>query len=95
MNSAFQFATFAAPCLFPLLVVITAAAGRDITKVIIVRLGLNPQAAKDVHALIGPGNQKLGAPQHADHPGQRLPAGLMAFHQHSTERGASPPVGSP
>lgn len=59
MNSAFQFATYWALCIFPLLVVVTAAAGRNITKTIATRLGLNPQAAKDVDALISSGHQAL------------------------------------
>jgi membrane protein len=59
INSAFQFATFAALCIFPLLIVATAALGGNIKKVITVRLGLNPQAAKDVSALITSGNQTL------------------------------------
>jgi membrane protein len=59
INSAFQFATFAALCIFPLLIVATAAAGGNAKKVINVRLGLSPQAAKDVDALISTGQQAL------------------------------------
>lgn len=59
INSAFQFATFAMLCIFPLLVVVAAAAGSDIRKVISTRLGLNPQAAKDVNGLMSSGHQAL------------------------------------
>jgi membrane protein len=59
INSAFQFATFALLCIFPLLIVLTAALGGSTTKVIAVRLGLSPQAAKDVDALISTGHQAL------------------------------------
>jgi membrane protein len=61
MKSAFQFATFAMLCIFPLLIVIGAALGGDIRKLIITRLGLNPQAAKDVNGLIGSGHQALAS----------------------------------
>jgi membrane protein len=59
INSAFQFATFGLLCIFPLLIVLTAALGGSTTKVIAVRLGLSPQAAKDVNALISTGHQAL------------------------------------
>jgi membrane protein len=59
INSAFQFATFALLCIFPLLIVVSAALGGSTTKVITVRLGLSPQAAKDVDALISNGHQAL------------------------------------
>jgi membrane protein len=59
INSAFQFATFAALCIFPLLIVVSAALGGNAKKVITVRLGLNPQAAKDVGALLSSGHQAL------------------------------------
>jgi len=59
INSAFQFATFLALCIFPLLIVLTAALGGSARKVITVRLGLSPQAAKDVDALISTGHQAL------------------------------------
>ena len=59
INSAFQFATYALLCIFPLMIVITAAAGGDFRKVIISRLGLNAQAAKDVDGLFASGGQAL------------------------------------
>jgi membrane protein len=59
INSAFQFATYALLCIFPLMIVITAAAGGDFRKVIIARLGLNPQAAKAVDGLFSSGGQAL------------------------------------
>jgi membrane protein len=59
MKSAFQFATFAMLCIFPVLIVIGAAFGGDARRLIATRLGLNPQAAKDVDALIGSGHQAL------------------------------------
>jgi membrane protein len=59
INSAFQFATYALLCIFPLMIVITAAAGSDFRKVIISRLGLSPQAARDVDGLFSSGSQAL------------------------------------
>jgi membrane protein len=59
INSAFQFATYGVLCVFPLMIVITAAAGGDFRKVIITRLGLSPPAAKDVNGLISSGSQAL------------------------------------
>lgn len=59
INSAFQFATYALLCIFPLMIVITAAAGGDFRKVIISRLGLSPQAARDVDGLFSSGSQAL------------------------------------
>ena len=43
INSAFQFATYALLCIFPFMIVVTAAAGGSFRKVIIARLGLDPQ----------------------------------------------------
>jgi hypothetical protein len=59
INSAFQFATYALLCIFPFMIVVTAVAGDDFRKVIITRLGVNPQAAKDVDGLIASGQQAL------------------------------------
>jgi membrane protein len=59
INSAFQFATYALLCIFPLMIVVTAAAGGSFRKVIISRLGLNAQAAKDVDGLFSSGSQAL------------------------------------
>ncbi len=61
INSAFQFATYGLLCVFPFMIVVTAAAGDSFTNVIITRLGLNPQAAKDVNGLIAPGSQALAS----------------------------------
>ena len=61
INSAFQFATYALLCIFPFTIVVTAAAGASFTKVIIARLGLDPQAAKDVDELIASGSQALAS----------------------------------
>jgi membrane protein len=61
INSAFQFATYGLLCVFPFMIVVTAAAGGSYRKVIITRLGLNPQAAKDVDGLIASGSQALAS----------------------------------
>jgi membrane protein len=61
MNSAFQFSALIILCLFPFLVVIQAATGGNVTHTIIIRLGLNAQAAKDVDGLISSGNQAVGS----------------------------------
>ena len=52
MNSAFVLAVLIVVALFPFGTVIAAAAGRDIRRTIISRLGLSPQAARDVNGLI-------------------------------------------
>ena len=57
INSSFQFATYGLLCIFPFLIVITAAFGKDVRKVIVVRLGLNPEAARDLNGLISAGHQ--------------------------------------
>ena len=59
MNSAFQFSALIILCLFPFLVVIQAATGGNVTHTIIIRLGLNAQAAKDVEGLITSGTQSV------------------------------------
>jgi len=59
MNSAFQFAALALLCLFPFVIVVTAALGRDPRRVIISRLGLSPAAAKDIDSLISSGHQAV------------------------------------
>ena len=61
INSAFQFATYALLCIFPFMIVVTAAAGGSFRKVLIARLGLNPQAATDVDRLIASGSQALAS----------------------------------
>jgi membrane protein len=59
MNSAFNFSVLIVVCLFPVLVIISDLTGRDIRHTIITRMGLNPQAAKDVEGLIGSGRGAL------------------------------------
>ena len=61
MNSAFQFAAYGLLCIFPFMIVVTAAAGDSFRNVIIARLGLDPQAAKDVDAIIASGSQALAS----------------------------------
>jgi hypothetical protein len=61
MNSAFVFAVLFVFCLFPFLVVVDAATGRDARRTIIIRMGLNAQAAKDVDGLISSGHQAVAA----------------------------------
>jgi len=61
MNSAFQFAALALLCLFPFIIIVTAALGGDGRRVIISRLGLSPQAAHDVDGLMSSGNQALAS----------------------------------
>jgi membrane protein len=56
MNSAFQFAALTVVCLFPVLIVADAVAGRNARHTIIIRLGLNPQAGKAVDGLISSGH---------------------------------------
>ena len=60
MNSAFQFSALILICLFPFLLVTEAATGGNVTHTIIIRLGLNAQAAKDVGGLISSGHQAVG-----------------------------------
>jgi membrane protein len=59
MNSAFNFSVLMVVCLFPVLVIIADLVGRDIRNTIIIRMGLDPQAAKDVEGLIGNGHGAL------------------------------------
>jgi membrane protein len=61
MNSAFIFSVLCVVCLFPVLVIISDATGHDVRKAIIVRMGLNSQAAADVDGLIGNGRGALAA----------------------------------
>jgi membrane protein len=55
MNSSFAFAALGVICAFPFLAVISAATGGDVRHAIIVRMGLNARAAKDVNGLISSG----------------------------------------
>ena len=59
MNSSMVFAALALLCLFPFLTILAAATGRDIRHAIIVRLGLNRQAAGDVEDLISSGHHAV------------------------------------
>jgi membrane protein len=59
MNSAFQLSALFLLCLFPFLVVVTDLLGGDPRKVIISRLGLKGQAAKDIDGLISNGHQAV------------------------------------
>jgi membrane protein len=55
MNSSFAFAALAVICAFPFLAVISAVTGGDVRHAIIVRMGLNARAARDVNGLISSG----------------------------------------
>jgi membrane protein len=59
MNSAFQFSALAVLCLFPFIIIVTAALGGDGRRVIVSRLGLSPQAAKVIDSLMSSGHQAL------------------------------------
>jgi membrane protein len=59
MNSSFAFAALAVLSAFPLLAVSSAAIGGDIRKVIVARMGLDAQAARDLDGLIATGNQAV------------------------------------
>jgi membrane protein len=54
-NHALQLAALALLCFFPMLIVLTEAAGRDSATVVIQWLGLNQEAARAVTSLIVPG----------------------------------------
>lgn len=59
MKSAMEFAALAMLCMFPFLVVVSAALGGDARRTIITRLGLNAHAAKDVDSLMSSGQQAV------------------------------------
>jgi len=59
MNSSFAFAALAVLCAFPFLAVSSVALGGDIRKVIVARMGLDPQATRDLDGLIATGNQAV------------------------------------
>ena len=61
MNSALMFAGLFLVCFFPFLAVVDAATGRNTDRAITIRMGLNPQAAHDVDALISVGSQTVSA----------------------------------
>ena len=59
MNSAVMFAGLFLVCFFPFLAVVDAATGKNTDRAITVRMGLDPQAAHDVDALISAGHQTV------------------------------------
>jgi membrane protein len=59
MNSSLAFSALAVICGFPFLAVAHAAAGGDVRTLIVTRMGLSPQAASDVNALIAPGHRAV------------------------------------
>lgn len=59
MNSSFAFAALAVLSAFPFLAVSSAALGGDIRRVIAARMGLDPQATRDLDGLIATGNQAI------------------------------------
>ena len=59
MNSSFAFAALAVLTAFPFLAVSSAALGGDIRQVIAARMGLDPQATKDVDGLIATGDKAI------------------------------------
>jgi membrane protein len=59
MNSSFAFAALAVLSAFPFLAVTSAALGGDIRKVIVARMGLSPEAAKDIDGLIATGDKAV------------------------------------
>jgi membrane protein len=61
MNSSLAFAALAVVCGFPFLAVIHASVGEDVRQAIITRMGLNPEAARDVNGLIAPGHHAVSA----------------------------------
>jgi uncharacterized BrkB/YihY/UPF0761 family membrane protein len=59
MNSSFAFAALAVLSAFPFLAVSSAAIGGDIRKSIVARMGLSPQAARDLDGLIATGDKAV------------------------------------
>jgi membrane protein len=59
MNSSFAFAALAVLSAFPFLAVSSAAIGSDVRKVIVARMGLSDQAARDIDGLIATGNKAV------------------------------------
>jgi membrane protein len=59
MNSSFAFSALAVLSAFPFLAVSSAVIGGDIRTAIASRMGLDPQATRDVNGLIGTGNQAI------------------------------------
>jgi membrane protein len=61
MNSSLQFAALAVLCLFPFLVIFSAAGGGDARHALIARLGLDQKAAQDVNQLMSSGTHAATA----------------------------------
>jgi uncharacterized BrkB/YihY/UPF0761 family membrane protein len=59
MNSSFAFAALAVLSAFPFLAVSSTVIGGDIRTAIVARMGLNPQATRDIDGLIATGNQAI------------------------------------
>jgi membrane protein len=59
MNSSFAFAALAVLCAFPFLAVTSVALGGDLRTVIVARMGLNPEATKDLDGLVATGNKAV------------------------------------
>jgi membrane protein len=59
INSSLMFAALALMCFLPFLIVLSAAAGRDVRRSIILRMGLNHQAAAAVDGLISSGQSAV------------------------------------
>ena len=59
MNSSFAFAALAVLSAFPFLAVTSAALGGDIRRVIVSRMGLDPQATRDLDGLIATGDKAV------------------------------------
>jgi membrane protein len=59
MNSSFAFAALAVLCAFPLLAVSSAAIGLDVKTVIVARMGLGPDASRDLNGLIAEGDRAV------------------------------------
>ena len=55
INSSLMLAALILMCFLPFLIVLSAAAGRDVRRSIIIRMGLNHQAAAEVDGLISSG----------------------------------------
>lgn len=61
LSSSMQFAAMAVFCLLPFLFLAAAITGGDIRRTIITRLGLDESAAREIDALIAPGNHALSS----------------------------------
>ena len=59
MNSSFAFAALAVLSAFPLLAVSSAAIGSDVRRVIVARMGLSPEATRDLEGLIATGDRAV------------------------------------